>query len=141
MKTTFHQYFRQNFGWLDRAVGYAVKREAERLAEEMRKRCPVETGTLRASIRVEPTLNPKIWRVAAGGPTTTKEVRSGSGVAYDYSRGVEFGTVEAPAEPFFFTTYRAQKRTIRQNFESYMRQQFSQRGTTVGAILTGSREV
>jgi HK97 gp10 family phage protein len=45
--------------------------------------------------------------VQAGGDATTKDVREGSGVDYDYALGFEFGTSHQPARPFFYPTYHA----------------------------------
>ena len=55
--------------------------------------------------------------MTAGGDLTTKEIRQGSGEDYDYARAVEFGSVNAPAEPFFYNTYREMAPEIRQNIE------------------------
>lgn len=53
--------------------------------------------------------------VQAGGPATTKEIRDGSGVPYDYAEAFEFGTSRQEARPFFWPTYRARKPEIEQN--------------------------
>lgn len=110
-----------------------LREEAGKLADIMRQRVPVDTGNLRASIRVVPVAN-KIGsvRILAGGVAATrKKVRKGVKDAdfakaqqtggnkgeFDYARAVEFGHIakngkQVPAEPFFFATYRAEKRKI-----------------------------
>jgi HK97 gp10 family phage protein len=89
----------------------AVKDQAERLAATQRTFVKVDTGNLKASIRVEKGRKPLQYLVKAGGPLTTKT--AGGGKPYDYSRGSEFGTVKEPAHPFFFPTYRLMKNRIK----------------------------
>jgi hypothetical protein len=55
--------------------------------------------------------------VTAGGFDTTKQVRQGTGMAYDYALAVEFGTTKEAAEPFFFSTFREHEDDIRQAIE------------------------
>ena len=66
-----------------------------------------EDGTpLRDSIRHERTeTGGQIVR--AGGATTTKD---GPGGTYDYARAQEFGRVDMPASPYFWTSYRLLKK-------------------------------
>src|SRR5262245_10926966 len=90
-----------------------VDKQANRLVDLMRTAVPVKSGKLRQSIRVEPGPNKVSRRVVAGGKLTTVEVRSGSGVAYDYARAVEFGTVNERAQSFFWPSYRLMKRSIK----------------------------
>lgn len=98
-----------------------VRKQGERLADLMRRSVPVETGKLKRSIRVEPGRNKVSVRVMAGGELTTVEVRGGSGIPYDYSRGVEFGTAKSTAEPFFWPSYRLLKRPIRSSLSRAVR--------------------
>jgi HK97 gp10 family phage protein len=86
-----------------------AQREALRVLEES-----PESGALEASCTVAPGASPLEYIVQAGGDMTTKEVRGGSGVAYDYSEAFEFGTSHQPARPFFWPTYRAMKDDIQQ---------------------------
>lgn len=65
------------------------------------------------SIRKEPGRHPLQVRVKAGGELTTRQVRTGSGVSYDYANANEFGTEKMSAQPFFWPTYRLKKRAIR----------------------------
>ncbi|MBN8976149.1 MAG: hypothetical protein J0I08_06700 [Rhizobiales bacterium] len=94
-------------------IGGAIKEQAERLSAAQRQALealetdPEETGDLAASCRVEPGDNPLEYVVMAGGEQTTKEVRGGSGVPYDYALGFEFGTSHQAAKPFFWPTYRS----------------------------------
>jgi HK97 gp10 family phage protein len=52
--------------------------------------------------------------VQAGGALTTKEVREGSGVSYDYAEAFEFGTSRQSAHPFFYSTYHAMRDDMQQ---------------------------
>jgi HK97 gp10 family phage protein len=62
-----------------------VRKAAELVAERARKRAPVLSGRLRASIKVVPTDDPLGFRVVADVP---------------YASFVEFGTSRQPANPF-----------------------------------------
>ncbi|WP_316214080.1 hypothetical protein [Bradyrhizobium sp. SZCCHNR2032] len=73
-----------------------------------------ETGALEASCTVAPGANELEYLVQAGGDMTTKEVREGSGVSYDYAEAFEFGTSRQPARPWFYPTYNAMKDDIRE---------------------------
>lgn len=73
------------------------------------------TGKLVESIRAEADPNGLGISVRAGGPTTTKEVRDGSGVPYDYAMGQEHGTEHSPRHPFLYPSARALKRVMRAN--------------------------
>ncbi|WP_051311282.1 HK97-gp10 family putative phage morphogenesis protein [Bradyrhizobium sp. Cp5.3] len=86
-----------------------AQREALRALEQS-----AETGALEASCTVAPGANDLEYIVQAGGDMTTKEVREGSGVEYDYSEAFEHGTSRQPARPFFWPTYRAMKDDIQE---------------------------
>jgi hypothetical protein len=81
---------------------------ADEMVSTARSYVPVKTGALRNSIRSQSVggVETGAVRVLAGGPTTTKEVRSGSGKPYDYALGIEFGNSNTPRQSFFFTAYR-----------------------------------
>ena len=68
-------------------------------------------GALRHSVRVIPGKKDTIVRVVAGGKLTIRP--SVSSTPYDYARADEFGTVNMPAQPFFFPTYRLMKKKMR----------------------------
>jgi len=70
---------------------------------------PVDSGTLRDSVRSEPGDNELSIVVRAGGEATTVAARDGQG-EYDYSLGVEFGNSQVGEQPFFWTSYRAIKK-------------------------------
>jgi HK97 gp10 family phage protein len=89
-----------------------AQRGALRALEETR-----ETGALEASCTVAPGANDLEYIVQAGGDMTTKEVREGSGVEYDYAEAFEFGTSRQEARPFFWPTYRALKPEIEKNIQ------------------------
>ena len=85
--------------------------DAQRAALQAHQAAPDESGHLEQSIRVE-TRDPLDVHVVAGGQSTTKEIREGSGVEYDYALAMEHGTSRQPARPWFFSTYRAMKPDI-----------------------------
>lgn len=61
---------------------------------------------LQQSVRAEQGRHPLRYLVRAGGPLTTKG-------GYDYAMAQEFGTQKQPAQPFFYSTFRAKKRGLR----------------------------
>lgn len=75
---------------------------------------PSETGNLHASCMVVPGADELEFIVQAGGDLTTKEVREGSGVGYDYAEAFEYGTSRQHARPFFWPTYRDKREGIEQ---------------------------
>jgi hypothetical protein len=95
-------------------VGYRAEevlmRMADELIDNMKQVVPKDSGTLSASLRkVDVTeRHPGFTRpsvlVFAGGKTTTR--RGADGQIYDYALGVEFGTVNEPPQPFFYSTFR-----------------------------------
>lgn len=94
----------------DLAVSELLKRATE-LAGLIESVAPVDEGGLKTTIKVVPGKKDTIVRIVAGGQKT---VRPGvSSKPYDYARADEFGTVNMPARPFFFPTYRLQRKKIR----------------------------
>lgn len=92
------------------ALQEAVATEANEMVAAMKAAAPVKTGNLRESIRANlSSKSPLRVIIRAGGPLTTKEVRAGSGVAYDYALGTEWGTQKESPHPFFYSTARAKK--------------------------------
>lgn len=136
---------------IQEAVQAQLDEEAKELAEAIKRAVPVKTGALRDSVRVEPTGDPLKRRVAAGGPSTTKKIRSrkvgagrgktkgvsdadfARGLAagnntgeYDYARGVEFGHLTPKGarigpRPFFFQTWRARRKATVQRIKAASR--------------------
>jgi hypothetical protein len=92
----------------------AIQEQAELLSQAQRSALQSleqtdETGDLEASCVVVPGESALEYIVQAGGELTTKEVREGSGVPYDYALGFELGTSRQPARPFFYSTYNAMR--------------------------------
>lgn len=112
-------------------AGAALAKVNDQAADEMvalaRSLAPVKTGRLRESIRKVPGPGRGSVIVKAGGPTTTKQVRAGSGQAFDYALAAEFGTSAhtnegefagsrnpgARRQPFFFPSYRVVRKKHR----------------------------
>lgn len=74
----------------------ALEELAERIVEDAKALCPVDTGSLKRSIRFERDPSGGVIVAAGGGgvvnPRTRREV--------DYAAYVEFGSSRAPAQPF-----------------------------------------
>lgn len=86
--------------------------DAQRRALQALEESPDETGRLEDSCTVDPGRDDLEFIVQAGGELTSKEIREGSGVSYDYAEGFEFGTSKQPARPFFWPTYRERRAEI-----------------------------
>jgi HK97 gp10 family phage protein len=95
-------------------VDLAIKEAADIIVSDMNRRVPVDTGTLASTISVE-RLGPMKYRIKAGGLKTTKG-------RYDYATGVEFGNHHAPAQPFFYSAYRANKRQAKDGIRKAVKQ-------------------
>ena len=86
-------------GGLDEKVSKALQDIAERIKEDAKALCPVDTGSLRASIRREAVARPAgtVWEVGvrAGGYITNPKTRR----KVDYAVYVEKGTSRRRATP------------------------------------------
>lgn len=69
-----------------------------------------ETGNLEHTVRKIPGSRPTQIRIVAGGQLTVRP--SVSSKPYDYARADEFGTVNMPAQPFFWPSYRLMKKKM-----------------------------
>ena len=94
------------------AMAEANTQSAEEMLSLARSYVPVEHGALRASLRQSPAERGAVL-VEAGGPATTKAVRSGSTATFDYALGQEYGTAKHPAQPFFWPAYRLMRTRFR----------------------------
>lgn len=125
---------------LKRELAGKIKEQADDLASAIKAAAPVNTGALRDSVKVRRKRNELDLEVTAGGDATTRfydrstgyerevvidgranegiaKQEGGAGVSYDYSRALEYGTVNEPAQPFFFNTAREMLPEIQQNIE------------------------
>lgn len=107
--------------WLDqipfklrRELAQEVQIEAQGLADAIEAAAPRDQGDLADSVEVRRKRNTLEFEVTVGGDKTTKEVRGGSGVEYDYAMGIEFGNEHVPAQPFAYPTARAMAPGIEQ---------------------------
>lgn len=83
---------------------------AREIGGTMKNAVPRDSGNLAASIRIETNEGRGRVYIKAGGPLTTKPVRSGVTATYDYALGVELGTQRNAAQPFFWPKWRAGKK-------------------------------
>lgn len=125
---------------LKRELAGRIKQQADDLASAIRAEAPVVSGALRDSVKVRRKRGELELEVTAGGEATTRfydrdtgyvrevviDGRSnegiakqvgGAGVAYDYALASEFGTINAPAQPFFYNTAREHLPEIREEIE------------------------
>ncbi len=117
-KVTGRELLRRTLAKLPKAVKVELQKsltaDAQTMIAKMKSRINDKSGTLSASVREEPFTKGGIGVIIkAGGPTTTKPVRKGQSAKYDYAMGVELGTQDALAAPFFFPTYRQSRAKIK----------------------------
>lgn len=91
-------------------MGKANSISADKLVADAKSLVAVKTGTLRDSIHKEPGKREGSFLVKAGGPTTTTVSANGE---YDYALAVEHGTEDMQRQPFFYPSFRANKRPAR----------------------------
>lgn len=106
---------------VEKDIKPVVKANAEAIAAEMRSLAPVDStsatpGALKASIRVEerPPTAKAVFRFAikAGDKTTQRPLKGRKGY-FDYARVVEFGSVDQPAQSFFWPIWRARRKSVK----------------------------
>ena len=117
-KVTGRQLLRKTLAALPKEVKKdlqaSMTASAHELAGKIRTAAPKDEGNLAASVRVEEFNRGGIGAIVkAGGPLTTRPVRQGQSATYDYALAQELGTQDMLAQPFFFPSYRRQKRKIR----------------------------
>lgn len=97
-------------------IRVALAQSAEEVAAMARRLAPVESGALRASIGWTFGKAPKGSMVLAEAGSDDTDLRvvvfAGNDRAF-YARWQEFGTVKMAANPFFFPSYRANRRRIK----------------------------
>lgn len=133
VKWTNRKKFKGKIDKLPKAVGLAVRVAMEEMAEEMvaamKRLVPVDTGKLRDSIGWcwgAPPRDAKVVDTIKGpkgkdGGIDNNRITifAGNAEAY-YARWIEFGTVSRPEHPFFWPTWRAQKKSLRSKMNRHI---------------------
>jgi HK97 gp10 family phage protein len=134
-------------GWFDslpykvkKELAGKIKEQADSLAVDIKAAAPRRTGALAESVKVRRQRDTLNFVVTAGGDATTKtygrntgyerevaigsgdtagiaKAKDGAGVSFDYALANEYGTVNEPAQPFFYNTFRARQPEIQQAME------------------------
>ncbi|SMQ65874.1 phage protein, HK97 gp10 family [Devosia lucknowensis] len=91
----------------------ALNLSADEMVDMAKGLAPFEDGALKNSIQKEGGRHELAIDVVAGGTATTREVRDGAGVEYDYALAQEFGTSNMKPTPFFFPAYRVVRKRIK----------------------------
>jgi HK97 gp10 family phage protein len=112
------------------AVKQALAQSADEITDMMHNLVPIRPtgGALDASIRSvfgDKPSAPNSGVLSGGGslrgdPELTVWILAGNEEAF-YARWVEFGTVKMAAQPFFFPSYRANRRSVRARISRAMR--------------------
>lgn len=120
------EFFKSAPTRVKRKLAARLRANADRVAGAIKQAAPHgETGKLAESVQVRRGRNTLELEVTAGGETTTKEVRAGSGVQYDYALANEFGTSNMPAQPFFWPTWRRLEPDVRADIEAAIEEALS----------------
>jgi hypothetical protein len=118
----------------------ANQKSAKEMVQLARRLAPRRTGKLAASI-IDQTIGDGVVQVRAGGKATSKPIRKGAGVLFDYALAIEFGkkasrgrstrrsnsgrrfgaSGKTTAQPFFWPAYRATKPAARRRANRAMR--------------------
>lgn len=110
-------------------VSGALTKNGDRLVSLSKSLAPRgETGNLVESIRAEMDPGGLGLSVKAGGPKTTKQVRDGSGVPYDYAMAQEHANEHTPRHPYLYPAARALKRVMRANLTRAIRRGIKKSG-------------
>lgn len=110
---------------VQRKMSAPLRETADRLAEAIKDAAPEVSGNLKELVQVRQDEDGTFW-ITAGGDLTTKEVRKGSGVFYDYAMATEFGTVNENAQPFFFNTALRVEPELRDEIEDAINEALSE---------------
>jgi hypothetical protein len=103
-------------------AGYAAALQGAReIGQAMKAAVPRDKGTLAESIRLETDDYNGRVAIKAGGPTTTRPVRKGASVKYDYALGQEYGNAQNPAQPFFWPNWRLHRKSARSRINRAMK--------------------
>jgi len=94
----------------EKAMGDANSKSADVFVGMAKSLAPVKTGKLRDSIKKVPGPRPGSFFVQAGGEETTVASQGGT---YDYALAQEYGTQNNGRQPFFWPSFRANKRPTR----------------------------
>lgn len=112
------KFIRLSRGAVD-AIRPALAKGADDIVEMAKRFAPVDTGTLRDSIGWTwgteiPEGSTALGSVKGGGrnPELVITIYAGSKKAF-YAKWQEFGTVAHRAHPFFFPSYRAQRKSVK----------------------------
>lgn len=93
-------------------VSDALEENAEELAEAIRRRVPADGGDLTTSVTWKKGKGATATATAGADPDLTVRVIEGDEDTF-YAGFVEHGTVNHPAQPHFFPTYRQMKRKLK----------------------------
>jgi hypothetical protein len=96
---------------------------------------PVDTGNLKSTVRVVTDAARGRASLLVGGPKTTRKVRAGAAVDYDYAVGVEYGTQKMKAQPYFWPQWRIIKPKAKKRNREDVKQIAAAAGRSTGVAV------
>jgi hypothetical protein len=105
------------------------------MASGVAARVPTDTGTLKSTIRVVTDSARGRASLLVGGPKTTRKVRAGAAVDYDYAVGVEYGTQKMKAQPYFWPQWRIIKPKAKKRNREDVKQIAAAAGRSTGVAV------
>lgn len=107
---------------LDPAAIKAVKKVAKDIRDDAKTLCPVDTGSLRKSIRVgayaKPARHTHSVRVTAGGHVTNPKSRR----KVDYASHVEYGTSRQTPQPYLRPAIKKHRKVLAKAIKEAIRE-------------------
>lgn len=115
---------------IENRIKQAMGQAAEQVCDDMRRLVPVVSGDLKRSIGWTFGDAPKGTVALASTQSRGLKVTiyAGGGEAF-YARWIEFGRKSAPAHPFFYPAYRANKRRIKSQITRALNKALKEQGS------------
>lgn len=102
---------------IKRDIQPAIDAGAQEIMMRARYLAPKDDGALQKSIRIEAGPRELSATVSAGGDLTTRPVRDGISAEYDYALGMEYGTAETPAQPFWWAAVNSLNKRVKRRID------------------------
>jgi len=115
------RYFERLPKELQKEVKPKLHESVERVRDEAKRLCPVDTGSLEKSIRIQAYSKPAGVMAKIGVSAGGYIINPKTGKIVDYAGHVEYGTSKSPAQPFLRPAFKIEERNIRQEMMNAIR--------------------